>query len=91
MLSSTSIFEDAVVNSQKNYFVAFLITLPVFMGYACCFGLQKQLSVVFGLTEGVSGTRQSYIYGLGVSFVYFFNLIFHVAGHNLVFGFLTPR
>lgn len=76
---------------EKTYFVAFFITLPVFMGYACCFALQRNLSLVFGLTEGVSGTKLSKIYGYGVSFVYFFNLIFRVFGHNIIFGFLAPR
>lgn len=76
---------------EKTYYSAFLITLPVFMGYACCFALQRNLSLVFGLTEGVSGTKLSKIYGYGVSFVYFFNLIFRVFGHNIIFGCLTPR
>ena len=76
---------------DKTYWVAFLITFPVFMGYACCFSLQKDLSLKFGLTEGVAGTKLSKIYGVGVSFVYFFNLIFRVLGHNIIFGFMTPR
>ena len=76
---------------EKTYYIAFFITLPVFMGYACCFALQRNLSLVFGLTEGVSGTNLSKIYGLGVSFVYFFNLIFRVFGHNIIFGCLSPR
>ncbi|OHT05294.1 major facilitator superfamily transporter [Tritrichomonas foetus] len=76
---------------SKTFYIAFFITLPVFMGYACCFALQRNLSLVFGLTEGVSGTTLSKVYGYGVSFVYFFNLIFRVFGHNLVFGCLTPR
>lgn len=75
----------------KTYYIAFFITLPVFMGYACCFALQRNLSLVFGLTEGVSGTKLSKIYGYGVSFVYFFNLIFRVFGHNIIFGCLSPR
>lgn len=76
---------------QKTYKSAFIITLPVFIGYACCFSLQKKLSFVFGLTDGVTGTKLSVIYGIGTSFVYFFNLIFRVLGHNVLFGFLHPR
>ena len=75
----------------KTFYVAFFITLPVFMGYACCFSLQRNLSLVFGLTEGVSGTQLSKLFGYGVSFVYLFNLIFRVFGHNIIFGCLTPR
>ena len=85
----SSSFADG--SNGKTYWIAFLITFPVFMGYACCFALQKDLSVNFGLTEGVAGTKLSQVYGLGVSFVYFFNLIFRVLGHNIIFGFLTPR
>lgn len=76
---------------DKTYKIAFFISLPVYIGYACCFSLQRKLSVVFGLTNGVSGTKLSVIYGIGTSFVYFFNLIFRFLGHNLIFGFLHPR
>lgn len=89
LVSMTS--ESVVQPTNKTYKIGFLITLPVFMGYACCFSLQEKLSHVFGLTEGVSGTKLSYIYGIGTSFVYFFNLIFRVLGHNILFGFLHPR
>ncbi|KAH0789960.1 major facilitator superfamily transporter [Histomonas meleagridis] len=85
----TSISEAKKEN--KTYWVGFLITLPVFMGYACCFSLQRNLSFVFGLTEGVSGTKTSYLFGLACSFVYLFNLIFRVLGHNIVFGCLHPK
>jgi len=77
--------------SNKTFKVAFLITMPVFMAYACCFSLQHRLSFVFGLTEGVSGDSRSKIYGVGTSFVYFFNLIFRVFGHNIFMGCYTPR
>lgn len=89
LVSMTS--ESVTQPQNKTYKIGFLITLPVFMGYACCFSLQEKLSHVFGLTEGVSGTRLSYIYGIGTSFVYFFNLIFRVLGHNILFGCLHPR
>ena len=100
--SSDSKTEDLLINidedersdekkEENTYKVVFFITLPVFMGYACCFSLQKKLSFVFGLTEGVSGTRLSVIYGIGVSFVFFFNLIFRVFGHNIIFGCFHPR
>lgn len=82
---------DVLMLKSKTYYIAFLITLPVFMGYACCFALQRNLSLVFGLTEGVSGTKLSNTYGIGVSFVYFFNLIFRVFGHNIIFGCFSPR
>jgi MFS family permease len=75
----------------KTYWVAFLITFPVFMGYACCFSLQKNLSYEFGLTEGVSGNTATKLYGLATSFVYFFNLLFRIFGHNIVFACLSPR
>jgi MFS family permease len=60
------------------------------MAYACCFSLQKHLATQFGLYEGISGSHLSRVYGIGVSFVFFFNLLFRV-GHNLVFGCLGPR
>lgn len=80
-----------ITNIEKTYKSAFFISLPVYIAYACCFSLQRKLSVVFGLANGVTGTRLSYIYGIGTSFVYFFNLIFRFLGHNLFFGFLHPR
>lgn len=80
-----------IPDRQKTYKSAFFITLPVYIGYACCFSLQRKLSIVFGLTNGVTGTRLSFIYGIGTSFVYFFNLIFRVLGHNLFFGSFHPR
>lgn len=82
---------EADGTENKTYKIGFIITLPVFMGYACCFSLQKKLSVVFGLTEGVVGTKIAKLFGVAVSFVYIFNLIFRVLGHNIVFGFLSPR
>lgn len=84
----TSGEEEKKTNTYK---IAFLITMPVFMGYACCFSLQKKLSIVFGLTDGVSGDTKSKIYGVGTSFVYFFNLIFRVFGHNICFGCFAPK
>jgi len=90
--SSTSLLPSSEEQRKRDtYKIGFIITLPVFMGYASCFSLQKKLSVVFGLTEGVSGTHLATVYGLAVSFVYFFNLIFRVFGHNIVFGMLKPR
>ena len=76
---------------DDTYKIGFLITMPVFMAYACCFSLQHRLSFVFGLTEGVSGDRRSIIYGIGTSFVYFFNLIFRVFGHNIFMGCFAPK
>lgn len=90
--------EDDQINEKvdlpkfdKTYKSAFFISLPVYIAYACCFSLQRKLSFVFGLSNGVTGTRLSFIYGIGTSFVYFFNLIFRFLGHNLLFGFLHPR
>ncbi|OHS98779.1 major facilitator superfamily transporter [Tritrichomonas foetus] len=90
-LSTLETQEVENLKKKATYRIAFFISIPAFMGYACCFSLQKRLSYVFGLTEGVSGTRLSFIYGIGVSFVFFFNLIFRVLGHNIIFGFLHPR
>jgi hypothetical protein len=78
-------------DTKRTHPVAFLITFPVFMGYACCFSLQKRLSTVIGLTDGVSGNAQAKVFGIAVTFVYFFNLLFRVFGHNIVFGCLAPR
>ena len=75
----------------KTFKIAFFVTLPVFMGYACCFSLQHRLSHVFGLTDGASGDQRSNIYGIGCSFVFFFNLIFRVFGHNLLFACASPK
>ncbi|EAX90724.1 hypothetical protein TVAG_134470 [Trichomonas vaginalis G3] len=66
------------VARKKTFKSSFFITLPVFMGYACCFALQQKLSVNFGLTLGASGDKLSNTYGVATSFVYFFNLIFRV-------------
>jgi len=88
-LSSTN--DDFLSQKSKTFYSGFFITLPVFMGYACCFSLQQKLSKVFGLTEGVSGDKRSKIYGVGCSFVFFFNLIFRVFGHNVIFGWLSQR
>lgn len=71
--------------------VGFFITLPAYMGYACCFALQRELSYLFGLSKGVSGTRLSFVYGVGVSFVHLFNLVFRMIGHNVFCGCLSPR
>ncbi|EAY20725.1 hypothetical protein TVAG_391090 [Trichomonas vaginalis G3] len=81
--------EDTV--KKTTFKTSFLITLPVFMGYACCFSLQHRLSFIFGLTEGASGDPLSYKYGVAASLVYGFNLIFRVLGHNIVFGCLPPK
>lgn len=81
---------EPVSPKGRTYRVAFLITIPVFMAYACCFSLQRDLMRVFELSEGVADERST-VFGIGVSFVYFFNLIFRVVGHNVVFGFLGPR
>lgn len=78
--------------AKKNTFYSgFFITLPVFMGYACCFSLQHRLSFIFGLVEGASGDSLSYIYGFATSCVFLFNLLFRVLGHNIVFGCLSPK
>ncbi|EAY22066.1 hypothetical protein TVAG_457010 [Trichomonas vaginalis G3] len=83
--------EEASSTKDKTYISAFFITAPVFIGYACCFSLQHRLGNVFGLADGAAGNSRSYYYGIGTSFVYFFNLIFRVIGHNLLFGCFSPR
>jgi MFS family permease len=92
---SDSPTDDVITSSRPGetlptYRAAFFIASPVFMAYACCFSLQKHLATQFGLYEGISGSHLSRVYGIGVSFVFFFNLLFRV-GHNLVFGCLSPR
>jgi hypothetical protein len=77
--------------AQRTFSIAFLITVPIFMSYACCFSLQRRLSPLFGLSDAAADHTRTYEFGLAVAFVYIFNLIFRVIGHNLVFGFLSPR
>ena len=74
-----------------TYKSCFFITMPVFIGYACCFSLQHRLGIVFGLTDGVSNNKRSIAFGVGTSFVYFFNLIFRVLGHNICFACFSPK
>jgi len=91
-LSTEALLTSSEADIKANtYKIGFFITLPVFMAYACCFALQKHLSTVFGLTEGVTGDKTAILFGIATSFVYFFNLIFRVFGHNLVFACLSPR
>lgn len=95
-MSSSTVVSDLLTDSNESprdvtYKSAFFVTFPVFVGYACCFSLQHRLGNVFGLADGVTGDTRSKLYGIGTSFVYFFNLIFRVLGHNLVFGCFSPR
>ena len=91
LTASALLTESEEVTKGRTFKIAFFVTLPVFMGYASCFSLQHRLSKVFGLTDGVSGDKTSKIYGVGCSFVFFFNLIFRVFGHNLCFACASPK
>jgi hypothetical protein len=91
LTASALLTESEEMYKEKTFKIAFLITLPVFMGYACCFSLQHRLSKVFGLTDGASGDKTSQLYGFATSFVFLFNLIFRVLGHNLAMACASPK
>eukprot|EP00937_MAST-01D_sp_MAST-1D-sp2_P003739 g3739.t1 len=68
------------------------IVLPVFMGYAALFSLQRPLRLKFDTASLSSHATASFKtrFQLGVSFLYIGNLIFRM-GHNVFFGCLVPR
>lgn len=73
---------------QRVYWEAFFVVMPFFCGYACLFGLQHCIKSKFGIQDNSSSA--SHQFGVAVSFLYIFNLIFRVA-HNILFGCFSPR
>jgi hypothetical protein len=65
-----------------------LVTMPVFMGYACLFSLQKKVKMAYGIPD--DGSADSRLFGAAVSFLYLGNLVFRFA-HNIIFFCVTPR
>jgi len=73
---------------QRLYWEGFFVNLPMFAGYAALFGLQHQIKAKFDFSDtDVAGSRE---FGVAVSFLYIFNLIFRFS-HNILFGFMGPR
>jgi hypothetical protein len=71
------------------YYEVFLVTIPLFMGYAALFSLQNKLKMLYNI-DPISPTSQSELFGVAVSFLYLGNLVFRLS-HNVLFGFLSPR
>merc|ERR1719265_568542 len=78
------VFEEA----RPVVWEAFFVNMSMFCGYAALFGLQHEIKSRFKISDDdVEMSRQ---FGVAVSFLYIFNLIFRFS-HNIVFGWLGPR
>jgi len=60
----------------------------MFCGYAALFGLQHEVKEKFAISD--SNISESRMFGVAVSFLYIFNLIFRFS-HNIVFGWVGSR
>jgi len=75
-------------NDGRVYWEAFFVNMPMFCGYAALFGLQHEIKSKFAISDdNIALSRQ---FGVAVSFLYIFNLIFRFS-HNVFFGFMGPR
>lgn len=73
---------------SRVYWEAFFVNMPIFCGYAALFGLQHEIKSKFAISDDdIALSRQ---FGVAVSFLYIFNLIFRFS-HNICFGCIGPR
>ena len=79
---------NAKNSAQKAWRPAILTTMPVFMGYAGMIVLQAHIKDRLDIKNGANDA--SYVFGVGVSFLYLGNLIFRLM-HNVLFTCLRPR
>lgn len=70
------------------YWESFFVNMLMFCGYAALFVLQHEIKSKFGISD--SDIIRSRQFGVAVSFLDIFNLIFRF-WHNLIFGFVGPR
>ena len=74
-------------DSPWHYVTMLIVTIPIFMGYACLNVGQKNLRDRLGI---VDDSHQAKVFNIGISFLYLGNMLFRLL-HNLVFSFLRPR
>jgi hypothetical protein len=79
--------DDSNLTDTRVYWEAFFVNMSMFCGYAALFGLQREIKVQFGIND--ADVIRSREFGVAVSFLYIFNLIFRFS-HNIVFGFMGP-
>jgi len=65
-----------------------LLTIPIFMGYACLNSMQHNIKTKLNIPD--DNSPASHNFGVAVSFLYLGNLVFRLM-HNFIFTFLTPR
>lgn len=80
--------EVSIPSEGRLYWEGFFVVLPLFCGYAALFGLQHTIKTAFGLKDDKSSA--SHDFGVAVSVLYMFNLVFRFA-HNILFGCISPR
>jgi len=78
---------DCESKASPNW-AGFFVNAPMFCGYATLFGLQHEVKAKLGFSDMDVG--QSRTFGIAVSFLYIFNMIFRFS-HNIVFGCISPR
>jgi len=82
------VLEQQVEHEDRIYWEAFFVNMPMFCGYAALFGLQHEIKSKFNMSDNdIELSRQ---FGVAVSFLYIFNLIFRFS-HNILFGAFGPR
>ncbi len=80
--------DDNAATSTPAWRLAILTTLPLFMGYSGMIVLQGYIKARLHIPNGAN--EQSYVFGVGVSFLYLGNLIFRLM-HNVLFTCMKPR
>jgi hypothetical protein len=73
---------DILINNKNGLRRAFLITLPMFMGYASLFGIQKKVKNEYGIPD--DNSSRSHDFGICVAFLYINNFLFRFL-HYFVF------
>jgi len=74
-------------DSPWHYITMMIVTIPIFMGYACLNVGQKNLRDRLGI---IDASHEAKVFNIGISFLYLGNMMFRLL-HNLVFSFLRPR
>ena len=74
-------------DSAWHYITMMIVTIPIFMGYACLNVGQKNLRDRLGIEHA---SHEAKLFNIAVSFLYLGNMTFRLL-HNLVFSFIRPR
>eukprot|EP00760_Papus_ankaliazontas_P031180 PhM_4_TR5202/c3_g1_i1/m.50864 len=81
-------YEAPDMGSTFDHFGMIIVTMPVFMGYACLNCMQHNVKAKMGIADDTSA--DSKLFGFAVSFLYLGNLIFRLL-HNVIFSCMRPR